>query len=880
MAEAASQSWWPLVGRASELARVDEALAGRTGGLLIAGEAGVGKTRLAAEAAARATGLRVVRVAASSSLRAVPLGAFSAVLPAQAGQAPRQPAELLWTVVEQHAPAGEAPPLVCVDDAQLLDELSAGLALELAAGGRARLLVTLRTGEPCPEAVRRLWRDGHLCRLDLQPLGAEETAELVARALGGPLDGATLQRIWSASRGNLLYLRELVRIGLDSGALARRGEIWIWDGPLVVSTELRDLIAERMAGLDEPTLAALEAAAVAEPFPHAIAERLGIADRLVDLERRGLLRVDAQGEHRLAHPLFGQVLRAGLAPLRAAELARSHAAALDETGGDLLRRAIAQADGYAPPDPALLLAASLRARVLADPALATRLARAAVAAGGGARAVAVTAECLFWEQRYGEVLALLDATPIDERDVDARIVALHNRASALYWGFGRADEAIAELLRAEALAPGHPLAVQAAGQRAVVLCDEGRAEEAIALARRILDGPASRVPERVYAHSASTLARATVGRFAEALAEAERALPLALSVGDELPTAGDGIVVGAVVSWFLGGQFAALEAMIAPIYRERAALGDPFLGVWAFFLARNEVARGRLVEADRRGSEAVALLRRRDPGMVLPWALASLAQVAAQRGDAGRARALVEELDRQPAHMAACEGEMDLARAWTQAAAGELPAARRRALAAARRELGRGLFGVAGFVAHEAARLGAVGDAAALMAEIAPRVDGALPAAWADHARALAAHDAAALESAGESLAAIGACLHAAEAMAAAAALHREAGRKGAAQRTAGRALALAVPCGAPRTPALAPLRAAPTAALTPRELHVARLAACGRTRREIATELALSMRTVSNHLNHVYAKLGVADRAALLALLGEGAAAAPGKHS
>jgi len=57
-------------------------------------------------------------------------------------------------------------------------------------------------------------------------------------------------------------------------------------------------------------------------------------------------------------------------------------------------------------------------------------------------------------------------------------------------------------------------------------------------------------------------------------------------------------------------------------------------------------------------------------------------------------------------------------------------------------------------------------------------------------------------------------------------------------------------------------------AELTPRELHIARLAASGRTRREIASQLDLSMRTVSNHLNHIYAKLGVADRASLAACL------------
>lgn len=153
--------------------------------------------------------------------------------------------------------------------------------------------------------------------------------------------------------------------------------------------------------------------------------------------------------------------------------------------------------------------------------------------------------------------------------------------------------------------------------------------------------------------------------------------------------------------------------------------------------------------------------------------------------------------------MSACEGEIELARAWALAAAGEL-----------------------------------------------------------------AAGDEAGLESVARTLAGLGARLDAAEALAAAAALHRARGRKAAAQRAAGAALEQEAACGAACTPALAPLRADRTAALTPRERHVAQLATSGRTRREIASELGLSVRTVGNHLNRVYDKLGVSDRAALLALL------------
>jgi DNA-binding CsgD family transcriptional regulator len=56
--------------------------------------------------------------------------------------------------------------------------------------------------------------------------------------------------------------------------------------------------------------------------------------------------------------------------------------------------------------------------------------------------------------------------------------------------------------------------------------------------------------------------------------------------------------------------------------------------------------------------------------------------------------------------------------------------------------------------------------------------------------------------------------------------------------------------------------------ALTPSELRVAQLAAHGRTNRQIAQALFVSMHTVSTHLGHVYSKLDVTDRAQLPAAL------------
>jgi DNA-binding NarL/FixJ family response regulator len=56
---------------------------------------------------------------------------------------------------------------------------------------------------------------------------------------------------------------------------------------------------------------------------------------------------------------------------------------------------------------------------------------------------------------------------------------------------------------------------------------------------------------------------------------------------------------------------------------------------------------------------------------------------------------------------------------------------------------------------------------------------------------------------------------------------------------------------------------------LTPREREIAELAARGMSSPDIARELVVSVRTVDNHLQHVYVKLGIRRRAELAARLG-----------
>ncbi len=109
----------------------------------------------------------------------------------------------------------------------------------------------------------------------------------------------------------------------------------------------------------------------------------------------------------------------------------------------------------------------------------------------------------------------------------------------------------------------------------------------------------------------------------------------------------------------------------------------------------------------------------------------------------------------------------------------------------------------------------------------------------------------------------------------------RRAGRRAAAREPLAEALDLAARCGARPLAARAreelratgarPRRAWRTGveALTPSELRVVRLAAEGRSNREIAHELYVTLKTVEGHLARAYAKLGIDGRGQLPQVLG-----------
>ncbi|HET7828565.1 MAG TPA: AAA family ATPase [Candidatus Limnocylindrales bacterium] len=288
-----------LVGRADELAALevalDQAVAGSPVHQLVAGEAGVGKSRLVRETSslAAARGFRVLTGGCADlgeggvpygpiveALRTLVRGLEPTAVDSIMGDARPDLARLVpslgaareaGTPTEFVAPrlldgvlgvlqrlAEARPVLFIVEDLHWADaatrEAIAFLARRLEAD-RVLLLMTFRADElhrrhPLLPWIAELERSGRIDRISLARLDEPQTAELLAAILGEPPKAGLVERVHRRSDGNPFFVEELVGAGAKAAA-----------GP--IPPTLREVLLARLVALPDPAQRVVQVAAVA-----------------------------------------------------------------------------------------------------------------------------------------------------------------------------------------------------------------------------------------------------------------------------------------------------------------------------------------------------------------------------------------------------------------------------------------------------------------------------------------------------------------------------------------------------------------------------------------------------------------------------------------
>ena len=399
---------WPLVGRETELRLIqqtlDSAAAGHCSALIISGESGVGKTRLAELAVQHATehGWTIASGSAFPVESGVPYALFADALvpvfrqlgdpaitllsrgaksqlayifPALAPDAPPEDSvvrapefkgRLLWTMAQLLTGIGaRAPLLLVLENLQWADPSSLELLHFLARqmrDARVAIIATYNDTEfealqNLQSATRSLVELGAATHHELAPLARADVEELLRRVFGkGAVPHHIAGLLYERTRGNPFFLEQTIKALVATGRLEHREGSWIgWDlDDLELPRSIRDALAIRVASLGATTRTVAEFAAV-------IGTRLAVdvlraatgletpvlIGALEELCRRNVLVGQSAGEriaYDFTHPMIRDTLYLELGVGRAALMHAQVAGAIERLRGE---RATERADELA-----------------------------------------------------------------------------------------------------------------------------------------------------------------------------------------------------------------------------------------------------------------------------------------------------------------------------------------------------------------------------------------------------------------------------------------------------------------------------------------------------------------------------------------------------
>jgi DNA-binding CsgD family transcriptional regulator/tetratricopeptide (TPR) repeat protein len=616
-----------FIGRAVELGQLDAVLdragQGRPQVVLVAGDAGVGKTRLLLALAdrARRRGMRVLSggcvelgdiglpyLPVVDALRELADDPEEAGLLAGAAMTAPGLGRLL-PGIEPAGPAGDdldqlqvldalravlvglserSPVLLVLEDLHWADRATRDLVAFLARtlrSGRVTLAVSYRSDElhrrhPLRPLLAELVRLPAVERLELAPFTRAELAEHLEAIAGAPLPAEQVEAIHARSEGNPFYAEQLLAAGAG-------------DAHVELPATLAEVLLARVQGLSEPAQQVLRVAAVAgRRVPHRLLA--GVAGQPeADLEQglheavgAGVLTSDAAtGSYTFRHALLQEAVYGDLLP---GQQVRLHAA---------YARLLAADPGGA--------AAELAHHCLASHDLVGALA-ASVRAAEEAEAVLAPAESL---RHLSNALRLWERVPEPAAAAGMDRVELTLRAAAAASAAGDLQRA-ASLAR-DAGATADPARAASAYERlGLYLYIAGRAEEALAARAQAVELVPAQPPTRLRARVTAAVAMALVDarRPAEARRWCDEALAAARGAGSADDEADVLITLGMIEQY---DDPAKACSLFAAARAQAAGAGNPEIELRALYdLAEVSNQLGDLATACAASDEGAELAER------------------------------------------------------------------------------------------------------------------------------------------------------------------------------------------------------------------------------------------------------------------------------
>lgn len=872
---------WSFVGRTAELEFLRQAHSDpHRSAVLMVGQPGVGRTSLLRRWIGQLTaaGIRPYHIKATQSTAEISLGAFAG-LPGFDEVIARSRDDLERIVAA--AKIAHARNLdrdgrfvLVIDDAHLLDATSATLVQHLIDTAHVFVVASVSLSANAPDAIAGVWKRRDGARLDLAPLGADSMKVLISGALGGGfVDPAALQRMLQLCGGHLMMLRELLRTALDDGSLWQQDDMWHFHLPDSVSPALRQLVNDITVGITAEQHRILEMVTFAVRLTTTQLDALGFdVDDTEELENRQLIESfrTSSGDHEfvIRLPIVAEIIRKSTPPGSARRIARK----LVETLAGVVDEPSRVAEwrlhgGGGAPDE--LYHAAVGAADRHEHELALRLAEAAAGAGGTFEAKLLIAKMIGYlegPQAAERRLALLTGEAANDNERGELAVARLENLLVASTDRAKAREIVEDTQTSIADPQWHDRveAMRIAGTLMPGRGPREAGEAAITLLERS-DEPATRVALAFPA--AYCLGR--MGHIESAIQVARRSYLEHLQLTRHVEWQPWHHIWAQCEALGASGRFAEAEALAQDQYRHGMEVADVEARAWfARHLASNRVATGHVRSAAEYGRESVSLFNQLGQPHQGAWASIPLAIALALSGEPDSAQSVIDRGILRTYDGFAEQVDTLAARGWIAVARGDLAGARGLLLESAKH--GKATGDVVGALAalHDIARLGWPSEAANGMGPHGDGAEGVLITTRAQHIAALFTRTPDDMLIASDAFEAMGALLLAAEAALDAAVAWRKAGDQRRATAAERRGATLAALCEGASTPALN--RTAPRVYLTPAELETAALASVGHTNRAIAELQHLSIRTVQNRLQSIYAKLGVVGREQLTGVLHE----------
>ena len=887
--------------RAAVRQLLDRAAGGQGSALFIVGDAGLGKTTMLEYALSLAEGRFRCAVGRGDRVEAtLPFGLIGQALEPfsnsrHQGRAPGAPdlraEDRFYDILQRFREAAAQPLLLAVDDLHWADPDSRTTVHLLCRRLAPLPLAVIATARPWPaealESAQELAAQGLAAVERLRPLSPAVARTLLLAAAGKPVDDAVAERALGLCGGNPLLLRHL-------GAGLRRGE------------DLREgqtaFPVARFAGLGELGQRYLHTASVLGTRfrPAAVEEICALSPDeihrvLPGLFKSGLLRDGGEGWTEFTHALVRQAVYDDLAPpLRR----RLHEAAF---------RALAGRGGH----PAEAAEHAIAARLAGDPEAVATLARAgreALGAGGvrTARRHLEAASELAGNAAAPNLLLDLGRALIADGAAHTAIGVYEQLLLRAELAEATRITALGQLARAAFIAGQVELA-ETCFENAVGLAEESHRDLALQALLdhaffRLVDGPRPPLPLLERARRLAGRPPVLLGACAEGawggmaylcgdgrgLAVAEKA---AESAGFKpTPAAGsvhwawDPVIIYAqLCTWT--ERFAKAERLFRDVLERAERLGEPMLIANASFTWMDCLCRqGRLEDALGVSDQHLELAEL--VPFLLPLSAAYRAMVLVQLGRLDEASSWLERLRSLPAggrRLYLAEGTSLRLRGAIALRTGDLALACGCFTELEQQAVAWGLLDPchipwAGDAVDAYLASGCEADARRVIASLESRAE-ATPSRWpeliAALGRAILAERSGDRALAEERFASAlgletGMPLARAQTLTAYGAFLNRGGATSRARPLLAEAVRIAEACGAEWHASRARTewrraggrrRAWGPDELSPQEAAVARLARAGRSNREIAQQLNLSVNTVQTHLAHVYRKLGIRSR-------------------